>query len=306
MTANLTPSTAAEAEGDGEPPVRAKSLVVDVYGSYARYRGGELGLHHLLHFGALLGISDHAMRMAVSRLKQQGWLVSERVSRRANYAITPRAVRLLDEGRRRIFFRSEAPWNGEWFMVIYNVPEASRNQRERLRKTLSWLGFGSLGPSVWISVSDRFTELQEILETESHRASIDMLRVRSEGPERDREFAERCWNLSEVADSYTAFLARYATCDGGGLTPEQAFVTRALLVDDYRRFVHIDPDLPPALLPHDWPGREAHERFRDLDRKLEGPSNGYFDSIFSRQHPPIVRVGEQGDAATDQEQSDAA
>lgn len=268
-----------------EVPIRAKSLVVDVYGSYARYRGGALGLHHLLHFGALMGISDHAMRMAVSRLKQQGWLVSERVSRRANYSITPRAIRLLDEGRRRIFYRSDAPWNGEWFMVIYNVPEASRNDRERLRKILSWLGFGSLAPSVWISVNDRFIDLQEVLQEESHPANIDMLRVRSEGADRDREFAERCWALADIAERYTEFLDRYAECDGRSLSDEEAFVRRALLVDDYRRFVHIDPDLPPALLPHDWPGRAAHDRFLELDRLLEAPSNAYFDSVFSRQEP---------------------
>lgn len=271
--------------------VKPKSLIVDVYGNYARYRSGELGLQQLIELSSVFGINEQATRMTVSRLKQEGWLQARRVQRRAYYAITPRALRLLEEGRRRIFTRNTDDWSGQWHMVIYNVPESARKERERLRQVLVWLGFGMLAPSTWVSVTDRFTELRVLLEEEPWEASIEMLTVRTESLDRDREFATRCWNLEEIGPKYVEFMERQAAIPIDDLSSRDAFVTRVQLVDDYRRFVHVDPDLPPALLPADWPGREAHELFLERYRSLERPANDFFDSVYVAP-PPLDRAAE--------------
>ncbi|MCL4762199.1 MAG: hypothetical protein KJ018_10585 [Burkholderiales bacterium] len=52
-------------------------------------------------------------------------------------------------------------------------------------------------------------------------------------------------------------------------TPEQGFVVRTLLVHEYRRARLRDPQLPPELLPADWPGAQAYALCRDVYRAAE-------------------------------------
>src|SRR5712691_7462049 len=48
------------------------------------------------------------------------------VRRHADQALTARSIKMLDEGRTRIFERGRDAWDGTWRMVIYAVPEESR------------------------------------------------------------------------------------------------------------------------------------------------------------------------------------
>jgi len=41
-------------------------------------------------------------------------------------------------------------WNKKWIIVIFDIEEKSRNQRNRLRNMLRNIGFGILQESVWI------------------------------------------------------------------------------------------------------------------------------------------------------------
>src|SRR5438445_12382102 len=63
---------------------------------------------------------------------------------------------MLDEGRARIFDRGRDDWDGTWRMVIYAVPEERRGERDRVRRTLAWHGFGPLAAATWISPTPRF------------------------------------------------------------------------------------------------------------------------------------------------------
>jgi phenylacetic acid degradation operon negative regulatory protein len=264
--------------------VRPRSLVVDLYGDYVRYRGGEIGLQELIKLMAPFGVSEQSARMTVSRLKKEDWLYARRVGRYSYYSLTPRAFRLLDEGRERIFTRSEDDWSGGWYMVIYKVSESERKMRERLRQILAWLGFGAFAPSTWVSVRDRFDELTKEMAEEGIEASIDMLTVRTAGIEQDRDFAARCWNLGAIDARYREFMEEHRGLGDESASEEKAFISRVRLVDDYRRFVHIDPDLPPPLLPAGWSGHAAHEMFLGLYHELAGPANRYFDRTY--EPPP--------------------
>src|SRR5215470_16720461 len=89
----------------------------------------------------------------LARAAAEGWLVSERVGRRARWGLTPPGRRLLTEGAQRIyeFGRGERPWDGRWLVLLVSVPEVKRDLRHRLRTRLSWAGFGSPEAGVWVS-----------------------------------------------------------------------------------------------------------------------------------------------------------
>ena len=48
------------------------------------------------------------------------------------------------------FKKKERKWNGKWFLVFFDVPEAQRNKRDYLRKFLIKLGFYQYQKSVYL------------------------------------------------------------------------------------------------------------------------------------------------------------
>jgi phenylacetic acid degradation operon negative regulatory protein len=52
---------------------------------------------------------------------------------------------------------------------------------------------------------------------------------------------------------------------------------RMLLIHDYRRLLLRDPELPDALLPKDWSGRQARALCKELYIQIEAASERYLD-----------------------------
>jgi phenylacetic acid degradation operon negative regulatory protein len=222
------------------------------------------------------------VRVVVTRLRKEGWLDSVRNGRETIYQLTPAAWQLLDEGRVRIFQRAQGPWDGQWHMVIYSVPETDRALRERLRKKLAWLGFGPLSASVWVCAHDRTQAVRQEVADEPH-VVLDAFHSRSDGAEADRAIAGRCWDLTALERDYADLLERYrprlAGYRRGELTGRDALVERMQLIHDYRMFPFRDPDLPPELLPEGWSGRVAHEVFLEAHSLLRAPAEEFVDEM---------------------------
>lgn len=262
--------------------MKARSLVFDLFGDYLRYRGGEVRLRGLVSLMGCFEVPEPTVRVVVTRLRREGWLVSRRDGRETIYSLTDAAWSLLDEGRERIFRRAAGPWDGQWDMILYTVPETERALRERLRKKLAWLGFGPLSSSVWVSPHDRGELVRSAFSGEAS-VRMDLFRSRSEGPAADRDIAARAWDLDRLQDAYAQLLCTYrprlAGYRSGALQGADALVERMRLVHDYRMFPFRDPDLPPELLPAGWPGREAHQLVVDIHALLREPAEACVDAL---------------------------
>ncbi|MFJ8537173.1 PaaX family transcriptional regulator C-terminal domain-containing protein [Streptomyces sp. NPDC093591] len=262
--------------------MKPRSLVFDLFGDYLRYRGGEVRLRGLVALMDCFDIPESTVRVVAARMRKEGWLDSSREGRETVYALTDASWRLLDEGRERIFGRARGPWDGQWHMVIYSVPEADRALREQLRKELSWLGFGLLSASVWISPHDRIAQVRESF-ADHPSVRIDALHARSEGTAADRDMATRSWDLTALNKEYGELLDRYrprlAGYRAGEMRGRDALVERMRLVHDYRMFPFRDPDLPPELLPEGWVGRQAHELFLEAHGLLRVEAEAYVDEV---------------------------
>lgn len=251
--------------------MKPRSIVFDLYGDYVRYDGGAAPLQTLTDLLAAFDVPEATTRVVMARLRKEGWFATEKRGRATVYRLTDQGWHLLDEGRRRIFQREREPWDRQWRVVIYHVPETDRSVRERVRKKLRWLGFGPLAPSTWISPHDRLQEVAEEL-TQEPSARLDLLVSRSMGVASDIDMANRCWDLKELhlallakRDAYRALSARFASVPPRG---REALVERIRLVHDYRMLPFDDPDLPLELVPAGWVGREVHDLFLDLHERL--------------------------------------
>ncbi|WP_448616426.1 PaaX family transcriptional regulator [Modestobacter sp. URMC 112] len=264
--------------------MKPRSVVFDLFGDHLRYHGGEARTQALVDLLDVFGVGEPTARIVLARLRKEGWFDTRRDGRQVVYSLTDRTWRLLDEGRTRIFQRTHPSWDGQWRMVIYAVSEQDRAERERLRRTLSWLGFGPLATATWLSPHERLDDVERALPDTSAR--LDLLTCRSRDRATDLDMVERCWDLEALGRDYQVLVARLeglpAASELAGLPGPDALRLRIGLVSDYRHFPFRDPDLPRELLPEGWPGPRAHELFVAAHEALAGPADAHVASVLER------------------------
>lgn len=215
-------------------------------------------------------VSDKAARQTIARLRDQGWLTSNREGRQTRWQLTQMSRDLLTEGADRIyqFGQVARPWNGTWLVLLARVPETDRNLRYRLSVGLRWAGFGTLGNGLWISPwTEREPQAAQLtaglgIDATSFRAELGQL---GSGP----ELVDAAWDLATLKTSYEGFLADTAPLN---TAPSDSAAALTALVHRWRQFPSLDPDLPASLLPTDWPGQAAANRFAELRRALVDPA----------------------------------
>lgn len=237
----------------------ARSALFDLYGDHLRARGGHAPVASLVRLLAPLGVQPPAVRTAVSRMVRQGWLSPQRLASGPGYALTPRAVRRLDEAAERIYRTAVRPWDGTWHLLTVEPPRA-RRERDRLHAQLRYLGYAAVAPQTWLAPR-RSPELDAVLEDDGGRHHAFDARL-SRGTPDAAAMVAAAWDLEGLGAAYEAFLDGADALLGAPVealldTPEEAFAARSRLVHTWRKFLFVDPGLPAELLPPDWPGTAA-------------------------------------------------
>jgi phenylacetic acid degradation operon negative regulatory protein len=255
--------------------VNARSALFDLYGDHLAARGGRAPVAALVRLLAELDVAGPAVRTAVSRMVRQGWLAAVRLPGGPGYALTPRAVRRLDEAATRIYRTREPGWDGHWHLLTL-PPVRERSRRERLRSGLRYLGYGALDDSTWLAARPS-TELAALLAGEAVVAEPFSARHEADSA----AMVRRVWDLEALGTAYDEWLrSAQATVERLGVraSDADAFAARSQLVHDWRKFLFVDPHLPDALLPADWPGRAAASYFDEQAARLLPAAGRFIDS----------------------------
>ncbi|MFG3254652.1 PaaX family transcriptional regulator C-terminal domain-containing protein [Streptomyces sp. NPDC048172] len=264
--------TGSAAAGAGARPVvsrrrevshaSARSLLTTLLGEFVLPRERPVWTSVLVDALATFDVEEKSARQALARVAAEGWLISERVGRRVRWILTPTGRRLLTEGAERIygFGSAEEAWDGTWLVLLTSVPESRRELRHKLRTRLSWAGFGSPTPGVWITPhTGRETEALDVLK-ELGLAEDAMSFTAAYGAAGSQEsMVSRAWDLGELAGRYEEFTAEFTGLRPSGGDAVLHALTR--LVHEWRRFPFLDPMLPRELLPARWSGAEAAALF---------------------------------------------
>jgi len=224
-------------------------------------------------------------------LSRKGWLKNRKIGRHSFYSQTPRLLELLEEGARRIFQPRQDPWDRQWYLLIYSIPESKRHLRRKLRERLLWLGFGALNQATWISPRNLRSDVERVVNSLDVAPYVEFFAAQHQGFGSDREIVERCWDLKRLNDYYATFIARYEPLfrehqarlkAGKKLEPRECFVQRFMLVHEYRLSPYVDPNLPLELLPDDWLGERATRLFREYHDLLAEGAEAFVDSVFAK------------------------
>lgn len=274
---------------EGSPP----SLLLTLLGDYWWGRSEPLPSAALVELLGDFGVSDVAARAALSRTVKHGLLATTRSGRNTFHGLTPRAQTVLSDGAARIFsFGADdgAPWDGHWSVVAFSVPEANRSVREALRTRLRWLGFAPLYDALWVSPREHHAEALAELVDLGVTAATALVATAPDLPATVPP--QSAWDLDGLAARYQAFVdawePTHAALGRGTIDPVDALVRRTELMDAWRAFPGLDPDLPTSLLPAGWPRPRARELFLDTYDRLGVPAAARVREVIARHAPELA------------------
>ncbi|HLR94101.1 MAG TPA: PaaX family transcriptional regulator C-terminal domain-containing protein [Jiangellaceae bacterium] len=266
------------------PRAHPRAHIVSIYGLYAREVGGWLSISSIIRLMAELGVDEPAVRSSISRLKRRGLLQAERQDGAAGYALSEHARQVLDEGDRRIFHRPRGTLDEGWVLAVFSVPESERQKRHTLRSRLSWLGFGSVSPGVWIAPGHLEAETRDVLESRGLRDYVDLFHATYLGFHDLGAEVATWWDLEGLDALYRDFHDAFAPVletwkrrrsrqDGA------AFADYVSAVTNWRRLPFLDPGLAAELLPRDWMGTQAADLFFELQDRLMTPARRHVEAV---------------------------
>ena len=242
----------------------ARSLLLTVLGEFVLPTGGPVWTQNLLDALGAVGIEEKSARQALARTAADDVVVSERAGRRVRWFLTPSGRRLLSEGAERIYSHGtpRPPWDGRWLVLVVSVPEAQRALRHQLRTQLAWAGLGSPAPGVWFCPdAERVSEAHRALADVGLDEAALVVVGGTHGGLSDAELVAQSWDLRDLEARYAEFVARFATLEPDPADPAAVLGAQVRLIDAWRRFPFLDPQLPAELLPAGWAGTRAAEVF---------------------------------------------
>jgi phenylacetic acid degradation operon negative regulatory protein len=270
QAANTTPTPTGSAEDAFSrrrevAATSARSLLLTVLGEFVLPGCEPVWTQTLLDALGAVGVEEKSARQALARTAADDVVVSERAGRRVRWTLTPSGERLLSEGAERIYAHGapRVPWDGRWLVLVVSVPEAQRALRHQLRTQLAWAGLGSPAPGVWVCPdAGRVTEAHRALTDVGLDEGALVIVGGTHGGLSDSELVAQAWDLRELEARYAEFVDRFGGPEPDPADPTAILAAQVRLVDAWRRFPFLDPQLPAELLPVSWVGARAAEVFR--------------------------------------------
>jgi phenylacetic acid degradation operon negative regulatory protein len=276
----------------------AQSLIVTVFGDSIAPLGGHAWLKSLIALVEPFGLNERLVRTSVFRLSADGWLVSYREGRRAEYRLTLQGFSRFEQAHRRIYSSSKSDWDGRWTFVVLPSSETT-SARAQLKRELEWEGFVALGTSLLGHPAARLDAVGNIIDRLELRQQIFVLTGSEVTPLRGRalrDFARNAWSLESLAQDYAQFVDHFGPLlkvlqNSATVLPRLAFIARTLLIHSLRRVQLRDPQLPEALLPAHWPSHDAYKLSAVVYRLLYEQANEHVRAALEAESgfvPPLT------------------
>ncbi|WIN00267.1 PaaX family transcriptional regulator C-terminal domain-containing protein [Actinoplanes oblitus] len=234
------------------------------------------------------GVGSGAARTAISRLFRAGILESSRDGRYSSYRLTTAAAANLSAGGAWIarFANRVEPWDGYWTLVSFSFPQDERGRRRTLRGQLRWLGFAPLYDALWVSpdapnpvVKERLTTTTLGTMTMFRARQVDLATPASRNP-------IDAWDVAAIARRYHTFIRHWEPMlpriRAGEVSGAAAVQARTEIMDAYRQFPIVDPELPIELMPANWPRAQARELFVTVYDRLAAPAQDHVRTLVTR------------------------
>jgi phenylacetic acid degradation operon negative regulatory protein len=282
-------------QAGGSPQGMAVTLLAD----YTLRHRAWLPSAAIVELLAESDVSQAGARAAISRLSRRGVLEGRRHGRHSSYRLTEAAATdLSDGGRWVVASMTEVPdWDGRWTLVAFSLPQEHNGRRRALRGQLRWLGYAPLYDGLWISphaptreTTDHLTELTLGAVTVFHASQVDV------GAIAGRDVLD-AWDTEAITGHYESFIRQWSALvpriGSGDIRGAEAVRARTKVMDTYRRFPLLDPQLPIRLLPAGWLREPAATVFAAVYDGLSEVAQDHVRAVaarFAESPPPGIEA----------------
>jgi len=251
--------------------ISSTALVFTFFCDVVTQHGGEIWLGSIIRALAPLGINERLTRTAVFRLVQDEWLEAHKQGRRSYYRLTRTGQNYYQRSARRIYASGKPDWDGVWTLLFISlVPE---DKRDALHRGLSWLGYGRMAAGVYALPCNDRPPLDELLADLELSDCIVHMQAQADNAASLQKLVMSRWKLDDLRQRYKAFAQQYrkslvALQSAQPPTRHSLLLLRILMLQEYRRILLSDPELPAAMLPADWEGYAAQALVGEIYRKI--------------------------------------
>lgn len=197
-------------------------------------------------------------------LRQAAVLERHHFLERAPGSRGERLYRLTEKGRLHVLGGRDPEkqwsrrWDGQWRLILFDVPIEQDVQRGRLRRYLRARGFGYIQGSVWITPDTMDGEREILADGKIDVESLLLLEARPCSGETDSDIVTGAWDFQTINRCHARHLKLLNARPEGVLRDNAAHKALQRWATEeraaWRDSVKIDPFLPQRLLPSDYLG----------------------------------------------------
>lgn len=233
---------------------RVWSLMVSLFGDLAQNEGDVIDGPILSTIMARLQVKPEAARVALHRLRKDGWITSEKLGRIRQHSLTATGRQQSAAASPRIY--ADPHQNAaDWHLILTETgsSEVSQDMADR--------GFTPLTSRLYIG-SQRLSSPPSALKL--HADSVPAwLRSQAQPTNLTGAYQDLRHTLEDLAGAVPCRVP---------LSALDTAVLRCLIVHNWRRLVLKHPALPAALIDPDWAGHQCHLLVWDLLARFPRPA----------------------------------
>lgn len=232
---------------------RVWSLMVSLFGDLAQRQGQAIEGPVLSAIMTALQVRPEATRVALHRLRKDGWVESTKSGRISRHSLTPQGRAQSAAASPRIYAVPDRA-SENWQLVL--TQDATPGGQTQMAD----LGFATVMPRVFVGPADAPAPPGAVSLTGTQ--APDWLCQQAEPEPLYQGYVD----LLNILTTLQTDLNK--TTD---LAPLDTAVLRCLIVHNWRRLVLKHPALPAPLVRPDWPGHQCHLVVHDLLTRFPRP-----------------------------------
>lgn len=237
---------------------RVWSLVVTIFGDLAQEKGAEINAQTLGKLTEQIGVKSEALRVALHRLKKDGWIQSTRHGRSSTYSLTEFGHQQTVSASPRIYAKTD-PENWDW--SLYLTPSNTTTAEPEISELIEDGSLVRLSNSATLGRSQNLKGHPEILQ-----AIID--------PKNVPTWVKALIFDEAICVSYDALLASLQEATRhipNDVSPLESAVLRTLIVHSWRKVLLRHADVPADFCPKDCKALEVKKLVVQLLDALPKP-----------------------------------
>jgi phenylacetic acid degradation operon negative regulatory protein len=214
---------------------RVWSLMISLFGDLAQAQGEAIEGPVLTSIMGVLQVKPEAVRVALHRLRNDGWITSTKSGRTSSHALTTTGHAESLAASPRIYAPVNAADNPWQLVLIEDVTTQVDD------------GFTAITPRIYVGAATLPAPDGALLFNGSDVP--EWLCAQAEPAHLRGEYEA----LKNTLEALNAALPKPSD-----ISPVEVAVLRCLIVHNWRRLVLKHPALPSALISTDWPGHHCH------------------------------------------------